>query len=71
MQLDVQVRINPLPSEISLQELDQLFAGEVEKFERWFVERQRAAGLDTKCLMPLEQGLLRSFMYYVFTQDAD
>lgn len=68
MQLDVQVRINPPQSEISLEELNRLFAGEVEKFERWFIERQQAAGQQATQLISAEHAILRSYMYYVFTE---
>lgn len=69
MQLDVQVKINPQPSEISLEELNKLFGGEVEKFERWFIERQQAAGREAVQLMDFEHAILRSFMYYVYTRE--
>jgi hypothetical protein len=70
MQLDVQVRINPPPSEIPLEELNKLFAGEVERFERWFIERQQAAGHQAVQLISAEHAIIRSFMYYIYTRET-
>lgn len=66
-QLSVRVSIAPRQSEISVQELDQLFAGEVSKFEAWFVARQQKSGFEATRLMSAEHAILRSFMYYIHT----
>jgi hypothetical protein len=69
--LEVSVRISPLPSEISIEELNQLFAGEVSAFESWFIDSQRNRGvLDPVGLISAEHAILRSFMYYLHTKET-
>lgn len=67
--LDVSIVVNPLPSELPIEELNELFKGEIGKFEQWFMNGQRERGvLDPTPLISVEHGILRSFMYYLCTK---
>lgn len=68
VKLSVEISIEPLQSEISIGELDELFGGEIAKFETWFVESQRGKGFEGQGLMSIEHAILRSYMYYVHTR---
>lgn len=70
-QVNVEIRIRPLPSEIPVEELDQLFGGEVTRFETWFLERQRAAGLEASALISAERAIVHSFLHYLATKPED
>lgn len=68
--LEVSVRIHPLPSEISIEELNRLFAGEVSAFEQWFLKNQQERGvLEPQGLISAEHAILRSFMFYLHSKE--
>lgn len=68
--LSVSIAIQPRASEISIEELNQLFAGELVDFERWFMQQQRDRGvLEPSPLISAENAILRSFMYYLSTKE--
>lgn len=66
-QLSVRISIKPQPSEIRLDELNTLFAGEVKRFEEWFVAQQQKGGLGATGLVSSEHAILRSYMYFITT----
>jgi hypothetical protein len=69
--LEVSIVIRPTQNEIPIAELDQLFAGEVRKFEEWFLRGQRERGaLEPQPLISAEHAILRSYMYYLHTRQA-
>ena len=65
--LSVTIHITPYQSEIPIQELDELFAGQIRSFETWFLERQRAHGMEAQGLISAEHAIIRSFMHYIHT----
>lgn len=69
--LSVSIEITPHNDEISIEELNTLFAGEVASFEQWFLEHQRARGiLAPTPLISAEHAIVRSFMFYLHTKDS-
>jgi hypothetical protein len=57
--------VHPHRSEITVEELDKLFAGEITEFEQWFISRQQARGMSASGLLSVENGILRAFMFYI------
>lgn len=64
--LNVSVQVLPRPSEISNEELNSLFAGELAKFENWFSQLQAKHGAPGQRLLSNEHAILRSFMFYLY-----
>lgn len=71
MRLVVSVVLNPQPSEISNEELDKHFAGEIQGFEQWFAEMQAKAGVPNQRLISPEHAIIRSFMFYLYGKSHD
>jgi hypothetical protein len=71
MAVDVQIKIVPPQSDLTTEQLNAEFGGEIADFEKWFIERQRSRGLTAARLMSVEDAILRSFMYYAYTKGKD
>ncbi len=68
-QVSVRIEISPLPSEISHEELNKAFDGELRAFNEWFKANQRARGHENpQDLLSFEVAVLKSFMFYIHTR---
>lgn len=67
-QLEVEIDITPHEPKIQAQEMDALFAGEISRFEEYFVKLQSSKGIATPSrLISAEHAILRSYMMYLYT----
>jgi hypothetical protein len=62
--LKVRVLIEPPIEQPTKEQLNTLLDGEIARFERHVMERQRAAGLNPDPLATPERGLLKGFLIY-------
>jgi hypothetical protein len=62
--LKVVVRISPPEENLTKAQLNELFDGELAKFERHLMERQQSAGMNPDPLSTPERGLLKGFLLY-------
>jgi len=67
MQLSVEIKISPPPSELDVRKLDEMLDGELVQFERWFIDRQRAKGLEAGPLIGAERGVVKAYILYCAT----
>ena len=68
--LDVRIKINPLPSKLEPQRLDELLNGELVAFEKWFMDEQRRRGnRDPSPLIGVEKGIVRTYILYYATRE--
>lgn len=72
MQLSVQVRINPPPSNrLPPESLDEAINTELRSFEKWFMESQRSKGNPNPSpLIGVEGGILKTFVLYLATKEG-
>lgn len=47
--------------------MDDLFNGELSKFEAWVIERNRRRGNTGEPLLSVERGIIKAYLYYVAT----
>lgn len=71
MELSVHIKVSQLGETVELKELDALFTGEISAFESWFMERQRSRGAaDPVGLVSLENGIIRGYLYYLYSKET-
>lgn len=72
MELTVEVKINPpLSSKLPAEKLDELVGGELTRFERWFLDRQRAKGNPApQGLISIERAILVTYVMYLATKET-
>lgn len=68
MELSVEIKITPPPSELDARKLDELLSGELVGFERWFIERQQAKGMGSEPLIGAERGAVKAYILYCATK---
>jgi hypothetical protein len=67
MELLVDIRINPPPKDLDARQMDEMLNGELVGFEKWFIERQRSAGLQAGPLIGAERGVVKAYILYCST----
>ena len=68
MKLKISIDIIPPQKEISASDMDTLLSGELVAFEKWFVHRQRAKGLEASGLIAAERGIVKAYLLYAATE---
>ena len=67
--MDVKITISPLPQTLPPERMDELFEGELEAFDKWFIERQRAnGGVNPTGIINVERSILKTYLIYLHTK---
>lgn len=63
------IKINPHPSSLPPQKLDEMLDGELTGFEKWFRDKQQQAGRSPHPLIGVEKAAIKTYLMYLATKD--